>query len=77
MLDSLVKDQYSILDIGCGTGKVGSHLKGSVDKAGLVAIDISTNMLREVQRKLPRAFCLLSDVSKLGLKENLFDIVTC
>lgn len=77
LLDGLVKDRDRILDIGCGTGKVGSHLKKSASNTRLVAIDFSINMLREVQLKLRKAFCVLSDVSKLGLRENLFDIVTC
>lgn len=46
------KDNIQILDIGCGTGFLTSHLKDYYPHAHITACDISNQMLQECQKSL-------------------------
>ncbi len=77
VLDDVINEKDRVLDIGCGTGKVGIYLKRKLRNTEVVCIDISLSMLKNVQDKLGDSFCMLSDAGKLGLRSDLFDMVTC
>jgi ubiquinone/menaquinone biosynthesis C-methylase UbiE len=62
-----------ILDVGTGTGRISVPLleRG----ADLIGCDLSTNMLRLLQEKLPAARIAQADASRLPFPTGQFDIV--
>ncbi len=61
------------LDLGCGTGNYTLELK----KRGfdVVGLDISKEMLRIAQKKIPEIAFIRGDAYKLPFKNNTFDLV--
>ncbi len=61
----------SVLDIGCGVGRVSSQL----DKRGfdLVGIDISEPLIKRARTLFPSIEFLVSDVRSTGFDSNSFD----
>ena len=74
---SMQTKSIAVLDAGCGTGLVGSHLKrhGINDITG---IDYSPGMLEQAKAKGIYRSLLMMDLNKpLDLPANSFDAVTC
>ena len=46
-------ERHRILEIGCGTGRIGSQFTAAGDN--YLGVDLSLGMLREFQQKRPRA----------------------
>ena len=76
-------DKISILDIGCGTGRISIGIAKKTDKATVHAVDISENMLKialknaREERLDKRIVFLKADGKKLDFKDNFFDIIMC
>lgn len=62
-----------ILDVGTGTGRVSIPLLEA--GANLVGCDLSSEMLRRLQEKLPAARILQADASRLPFPSSHFDAV--
>ena len=68
----------SILDIGCGTGKVLSEIAELNPQAKITGIDVSKYAIKVASKKLPNSnFHLIKDGEKLPIKNNSIDFVVC
>ncbi len=63
----------SLLELGCGTGSI---LAGLSDRFTVTGIDISPEMLRQAQQKLPNTHLHLGDITRFDLGEH-YDVVIC
>jgi len=76
MLD--IKNDSSLLDIGCGTGillKQAANLQTNIKLYGL---DISAGMIEKAKQKLgEKAHLRIASANKLPYHDNTFDYVTC
>jgi len=64
----------TILDLGCGTGRLSSKLAKKAKK--IIAIDNSKNMIRLAKaKKIPNAKFIHSNMEKLPFKKSSFDII--
>lgn len=62
----------SVLDAGCGTGRVAIELAGhGVDVLG---VDMDASMIAEAKRRAPELSWVLADLATLAL-DRLFDVV--
>jgi demethylmenaquinone methyltransferase/2-methoxy-6-polyprenyl-1,4-benzoquinol methylase len=59
-----------ILDLGCGTGKLGLRL---VDRASVVGVDVSLEMLRAARRGATRLLLVQSSAFALPFADGAFD----
>jgi len=67
-----------LLDVGCGTGMMLDILAQAHPDAALFGIDISTNMLRQAEKRLlGKATLTLGDAENLPYPDQQFDLVTC
>lgn len=62
----------SVLEIGCGTGRITTHL--DLNNIKVTGVDISEEMLRVARKKSPRVSWILSDMRNLSIN-NLFDLI--
>lgn len=82
-LDSFEKDSFlklisnikgqSVLDLGCGTGRVIGELKR--EGAKIKAVDISGGILKVAQKKFPDVEFVLADAADLPFESESFDLV--
>ncbi|MFH1130669.1 MAG: class I SAM-dependent methyltransferase [Pseudomonadota bacterium] len=75
-----VKQNETILDVGCGTGNLTQALLNKLGKEGRVmAVDFSSAMVAEAQRKIsdPRVKWYVADVAELPLEDESVDRVIC
>lgn len=64
-----------VLDLACGTGKVGSEmLRRGYD---VVGADLSEPMVRECARQGPPLPAVVSDAARLALAHDAFDLIVC
>lgn len=77
LLDRLnTQDYHSVLDVGCGTGKILEALSGK--NIRLAGIDISLEMHKLAQERLgERADIRLSDSEQLPWEPHSFDALIC
>ncbi|NIW52733.1 MAG: methyltransferase domain-containing protein [Candidatus Korarchaeota archaeon] len=69
-----MKNNLSMLDIGCGTGNYSIPLAKEFD-IKLTGIDFSEEMLTQAQQKFPKGKWSLQDVKTVRFEDNSFDIV--
>jgi len=67
-----VKTAKKILDLGCGEGMRLGNLKTSGEKVG---VDISDFAINKARNKYPKAKFIKTDIERLPLKSNSFDLV--
>ncbi len=75
-----IKPGDRILDIGCGTGRLGEHVLKTIGKSGYLAgIDPSEHRIKIAQQKVRRfsniSFGLGSDRDLVNIPDNSFDAV--
>jgi len=63
----------TVLELGCGTGSMLSHLQDSYQVSGL---DISSRMLSIARKKVSRAKLFRQDMVDFGINER-FDVIFC
>ena len=67
----------SLLDVGCGTGNLLSHISSKFD-AKIAGVDISQDMLEIAREKLDeKADLRVSDAENLPFDDESFEVVTC
>lgn len=71
----IINDNYSVLDVGCGTGTILNRLS-SKSKINGFGIDVSDQMLDEARKKCPEMMFQVGDSSSLPFDDDSFDIVT-
>ena len=76
-----IKENISILDIGCGTGWALGQIAKSVNGKGLFyGVDLSTKMIEKAKEnfKEEKQFHFIkSNAESISLDDNLFDIIIC
>ncbi len=76
----LLKPQDTILDAGCGTGRLIPYLRKKIGEQGvLVELDFSLEMLRIARGKggEKSLFFVLADVERAPFKKETFDAIVC
>lgn len=75
-LSSLLKQNPSTLDLGCGGGRTTSYLlsKG-VEKENIVGVDLNEKMISIARKKLPEVEFICRDISELEFKSKKFDLI--
>lgn len=68
---------HKILDVGCGTGVVGSDLLRLIPSAQLVGIDLETSILQVAKKSIPEGSFAAGDAYNLPFSEASFDLVAC
>ncbi len=73
----LNRQSLTWLDVGCGTGKMGSTALSQLDIERFVFCDNSTEMINIVKKRfnIPNASFLVSDIQKLEYSRQ-FDVIT-
>ena len=72
------KSMFSLVDIGCGTGELLTHLSIKYPQAALYGVDISKGMLDVASKKLGnKASLTLASADTTNLPSNKFDYVVC
>ena len=66
-------DTQTILELGCGTGSIIADLASNFEVAG---IDLSAQMLKIAQRKLPNSTLLVADITSFEMNTK-FDVCIC
>jgi len=64
----------NILDVGCSTGTCAGSIL-DLNTCTLVGIDLHKRYVARAKRSFPDGHFLAMDASKLGFKENTFDVV--
>ena len=75
---SKIKPGDTVLDLGCGYGRIISQLAEKVEM--VVGIDLSQESLRlglEILADIPSHHLLCMDAATLGFGDNVFDVVIC
>lgn len=76
--DVLAQRQWtSLLDVGCGDGRLVSHLGQRFEGRRLTGLDYSQRAITLARAMVPEADFLAADVTKAGLFEDRFDCATC
>ncbi len=75
LVSSLVPTGSTVLDAGCGTGRVAIEL-GRRGYA-CVGVDVDDSMLAEARRAAPDGRWVRSDLTELDLPGEEFDLVVC
>lgn len=63
-----------ILDIGCGTGNLAQAIK-SICSCECIGLDLSSEMIRVANRKIPNAGFVQADCTQIPFHCNCFDAV--
>jgi SAM-dependent methyltransferase len=79
-LERLDREPMRILDLGTGTGLAARLLANRFERATIVGVDLSTEMVEEARRRLPpelaqRARFEAADASRLPFGDGEFDLV--
>jgi len=77
-LDVVRLDARQVLDAGCGTGEAFSKLQQRFNKAQVVAMDLSENMLSHVRSRgglFKRPDCVCAELESLPFADASFDLV--
>jgi SAM-dependent methyltransferase len=75
ILERRLARPQKVLDLCCGTGRVGSELlRRGYD---VVGVDLSAPMARQCARQIPPLPAAVQDACELGLKSKQFDLIVC
>lgn len=74
-----VKNGMSILDVGCGTGKLISRIDKKIENSYLIGLDISNDMIEHARNKVSKGnnevSFIADDFIKHDFKSSKFDII--
>ncbi len=73
----VVKDKFSVLEVGCGEGQNIVNLKRLHPYTKYYGVDISTNRVGFAKRHLKDVELFVQDGRELNFKDDAFDIVFC
>ena len=65
----------AILDVGCGTAKLGRLLQAASPKAPLFLCDIAHGMTLQARKNMPNALTLDADAGDLPFRSGIFSLV--
>lgn len=71
-----IDDNITIIDFGCGNGKILEEIKKINPKAKLIGLDVSEIALKEAERNLPEVeFYKIVDGEKFSLNDRIADFI--
>ncbi|MBT7553069.1 methyltransferase domain-containing protein [bacterium] len=70
-----IKDNFKILDLGCGNGRLLKSLEESNKKFDYTGIDFSEGLIKQAQENFPEHKFTVADMRELDFPENSFDMV--
>ena len=74
MIDAAQKKDFSVLDVGCGTGE-GLRMLKEKTKGRIVGVDLSSEMLARARAKIQGVELYPADVEHLPFNTASFDVV--
>lgn len=76
ILMSLISDNISVLDIGCGTGRYLAYIQSNAGDVRLAGVDISLNTINDYTKTLKNIDLRIGDFSELNPFEGrAFDLI--
>ncbi len=71
-----LKNGQTVLDFGCGTGRITRELREILPKSKFVGVDVSETAIKIAKKKYPWAnFYSVQDGDKFPFKKNSFDLI--
>jgi len=70
-----IKDNFKILDLGCGNGRLLKVLKESKTNIEYIGIDFSNKLIEQAKKDFPDYVFKVEDMSNLDFEENSFDMI--
>jgi len=71
-----LEDNITIIDFGCGNGKILEEIKKINFKARLIGLDVSETALEQARKNLPEVkFYKINDGEKIPLKSEIADFI--
>ena len=75
--DKYIKPNLSILDIGCGTGRLYQIFAKFQDSIDYIGLDQSAGQLAQSKKEFPNNKYVQAEMTKLPLEDASFDLVFC
>ncbi|PIR06147.1 MAG: hypothetical protein COV55_04700 [Candidatus Komeilibacteria bacterium CG11_big_fil_rev_8_21_14_0_20_36_20] len=69
------KDNFKVLDLGCGNGRIIKLFEMNNKKCDYLGIDFSEKLIKEGQQKFPQANFKVGDITKVDFSAQSFDMV--
>ncbi|CAM3526992.1 class I SAM-dependent DNA methyltransferase [Aequorivita lipolytica] len=76
-LDTILKTNSSIFEIGCGPGNITKYLLSKKNVLKIEGIDISENMIELAKKNNPMAKFQIMDCRQIGSLNKKFDAIIC
>jgi len=70
-----IKDNFKILDLGCGNGRLLKSLEQADKKLNYLGVDFSEDLIAQARDNHPKAKFVVADMSDLSFEANTFDMV--
>ena len=70
-----LKDNFKILDLGCGNGRLIKILEENNCKIEYTGIDFSTELIKQAQESFPKYTFKVKDMNNIDYEENSFNMV--
>lgn len=70
-----IKDNFKILDLGCGNGRLLKVLKESKSSIEYTGIDFSNKLIEQAKKDFPNYIFRVEDMNNLDFEENSFDMI--
>ncbi|MBI2437154.1 MAG: methyltransferase domain-containing protein [Candidatus Magasanikbacteria bacterium] len=75
-LQKYVQDGFSILDLGCGTGRL-YHLFSKFQGIDYAGLDQSEKQIEMAQKEFPDNIYIVAEMTSLPFEDKRFDVVYC
>ncbi|RJP63067.1 MAG: class I SAM-dependent methyltransferase [Ignavibacteriales bacterium] len=70
-----IKNNFKILDLGCGNGRLLKSLEQADKKLNYLGVDFSAKLIEQARANHPQTKFIRADMSDLSFDRNTFDIV--
>ncbi|MFA6307441.1 MAG: class I SAM-dependent methyltransferase [Patescibacteria group bacterium] len=70
-----IKDNFKILDLGCGNGRLLKSLEQADKKLNYLGVDFSEKLIAQARQDHPRSKFVVADMSDLSFAANTFDMI--
>ena len=70
-----IKDNFKILDLGCGNGRLLKSLEQSDKKLNYLGVDFSDQLIAQARQNHPKSKFITADMSELYFEPETFDMI--